>query len=78
MAKTLVSHLPELSVPASENVTTVNGSLLTTMEKTSMEFVIIDSRVFTCEVCMIEDLSFDVIPGGDFLQRFCFKVDFEN
>ncbi|PFX16680.1 Retrovirus-related Pol polyprotein [Stylophora pistillata] len=75
--KHLCYAYPKLSVPASENVTTVNGSLLTTIGKTSMEFVI-DSRIFNFEVCVIEDLSFDIILGRDFLQRFCFKVDFEN
>ncbi|PFX22079.1 Transposon Ty3-I Gag-Pol polyprotein [Stylophora pistillata] len=68
---------PKLSVPSSENITTVNGCRLTTIGKTSMEFVI-DSRIFTFEVCVIEDLSFDVVLGRDFLQKFCFKVDFEN
>ncbi|PFX20894.1 Retrovirus-related Pol polyprotein from transposon 17.6 [Stylophora pistillata] len=68
---------PELGVPDSESVTTVNGSRLTTIEKTLMEFVI-DSRIFTFEACVIEDLSFDVILGRDFLQRFRFKVDSED
>ena len=27
---------------------------------------------------MIEDLTCDVILGRDFLQKFCFTVDFEN
>ncbi|PFX14137.1 Retrovirus-related Pol polyprotein [Stylophora pistillata] len=68
---------PELGVPDSEKVTTVNSSRLTAVRKTSMEFVI-DSRIFTFEVCVIKDLSFDVILGRDFLRRFCFKVDFQN
>ncbi|PFX19095.1 Tetratricopeptide repeat protein 36 [Stylophora pistillata] len=67
----------KLGVPDSESGTTVNGSRLTTIGKTLMEFVI-DSRIFTFEVCVIEDLSFDDILGRDFLQRFCFKVDFGN
>ena len=64
-------------MPDSESVTTVNGSCLTTIGKTSMEFVI-DSCMFTFEVCVIEDFSYDIILGRDFLQRFCFIVDFEN
>ena len=27
---------------------------------------------------MIEDLTCDLILGRDFLQKFCFTVDFEN
>ncbi|XP_022785634.1 uncharacterized protein LOC111325979 [Stylophora pistillata] len=75
--KHLCHAYPELGVPDSESVTTVNGSRLTTVGKTLMEFVI-DSRIFTFEVCVIEDLSFDVILGRDFLKRFCFKVDFKD
>ncbi|PFX13076.1 hypothetical protein AWC38_SpisGene22872 [Stylophora pistillata] len=75
--KHLCHAYPELGVSDSESVTTVNGSRLTTIGKTLMEFVI-GSRIFTFEVCVIKDLSFDVILGRDFLQRFCFKVDFKD
>lgn len=60
----------------SESVTTVNGCHLTTIGKSSMEFVI-DSRVFPFEARLIEDLLSDVILGRDFRKQFCFKVDFE-
>lgn len=42
-----------------------------------MKFVI-DSGVFLFEAHMIEDLTYDMILGRDFLQKFGFKIDFEN
>ena len=42
-----------------------------------MKFVI-DSHEFPFEALVIENLSYDVILGRDFLKEFCFKVDFEN
>ena len=42
-----------------------------------MEFVI-DFHAFPFEAHVIEDLTCDVILGRDFLQKFCFAVDFEN
>ena len=42
-----------------------------------MKFVI-DSHEFPFEARVIENLSYDVILGRDFLKEFCFKVDFEN
>ena len=66
-----------LEGPDSESVTTINGSRLTILGKSPMRFVI-DSHEFPFEAHMIENLSYDVILGRDFLKEFCFKVDFEN
>ena len=68
---------PRLDRPDSESVTTVNGSCLTILRKSPMKFVI-DSHEFPFEARVIENLSYDVILGRDFLKEFCFKVDFEN
>jgi len=50
---------------------------LSTLGKTLFKFVI-DSQVFPSEAHVIEDLAYDVIIGRDFLQKFSFKIDFEN
>ena len=68
---------PRLDGPDSESVTTINGSCLTVLGKSPMKFVI-DSHEFPFEACVIENLSYHVILGRDFLTQFCFKVDFEN
>ena len=75
--KYLCHAYPRLDGPDSESVTTVNGSCLTILGKTPMKFVI-DSHEFPFEARVIENLSYDVILGRDFLKEFCFKVDFEN
>ena len=73
-----LSHAyPSLDKCSSECVTSVNGCQLTTIGKLLVKFVI-DFRAFPFEVHVIEDLTCDVILGGDFLQKFCFTVDFEN
>ena len=68
---------PRLDRPDSESATSVNGSCLTILRKSPMKFVI-DSHEFPFEARVIENLSYDVILGRDFLKEFCFKVDFEN
>ena len=75
--KYLCQAYPRLDGPDSESVTSVNGSCLTILGKSSMKFVI-DSHEFPFEARMIENLSYDVILGRDFLKEFCFKVDFED
>ena len=70
-------RVPRLDRPDSVSVTTVNGSCLTILGKSPMKFVI-DSHEFPFEARVIENLSYDVILGRDFLKEFCFKVDFEN
>ena len=75
--KYLCHAYPRLDRPDSESVTTVNGSCLTILRKSPMKFVI-DSDEFPFEARVIENLSYDVILGRDFLKEFCFKVDFEN
>ena len=75
--KYLCHAYPRLDRPDSESVTTVNGSCLTILGKSPMKFVI-DSHEFPFEARVIENLSYDVILGRDFLKEFCFKVDFEN
>ena len=75
--KYLCHAYPRLDGPDSESVTTVNGSCLTILGKSPMKFVI-DSHEFPFEARVIENLSYDVILGRDFLKEFCFKVDFEN
>ena len=75
--KYLCHAYPRLDRPDSASVTTVNGSRLTILGKSPMKFVI-DSHEFPFEARVIENLSYDVILGRDFLKEFCFKVDFEN
>ena len=75
--KYLCHAYPRLDGPDSESVTTVNFSCLTILGKSPMKFVI-DSHEFPFEARVIENLSYDVILGRDFLKEFCFKVDFEN
>ena len=75
--KYLCHAYPRLDGPDSECVTTVNGSSLTILGKSPMKFVI-DSHEFPFEARVIENLSYDVILGRDFLKEFSFKVDFEN
>ena len=73
-----LSHaFPSLDKCSSECVTSINGCQLTTVGKLLVEFVI-DFHAFPFEVHVIEDLTCDVILGRDFLQKFCFTVDFEN
>ena len=67
--KYLFNAYPRLDSPDSESVTIVNGSCLTILGK---------SREFPFEARVIENLSYDVILGRDFLEEFCLKVDFEN
>ena len=62
---------------SSECVTSVNWRQLTTIRKLLVEFVI-DFHAFPFEAHVIEDLTCDLILGRDFLQKFCFTVDFEN
>lgn len=38
----------------------------------------IGSKTFPFEAHVIEDLTFDVISGGDFFQNFCAKIDFDE
>ena len=71
--KYLCHAYPRLDGPDSESVTTVNGSCLTILGKTPIKFVI-DSHEFPFEARVIENLSYDVILGRDFLKEFCFKV----
>ena len=75
--KYLCHAYPRLDGPVSESVTTVNGSCLTILGKSLMKFVI-DSHEVPFEARVIENLSYEVILGRDFLKEFCFKVDFEN
>ena len=58
-------------------MTSVNGCQLTTIGKLLVEFVT-DFHAFPFEAHVIEDLTCDVILGRNFLQKFCFTVDFEN
>ena len=75
---TYLSHAyPILDRPSPEGVTSVNGCRLATLGKSSMKFVI-DSQVLPFEAHVIQDLAYDVILGRDFLQKFSFKIDFEN
>ena len=75
--KYLCHPYPRLDRPDSESVTTVNGSCLTILGKSPIKFVI-DSHEFPFEARVIENLSYDVILGRDFLKEFCFQVNFEN
>ena len=73
-----LSHAcPSLDKCSSKCVTSVNECQLTTIGKLLVEFVI-DFHAFPFEAHVIEDLTCDVILGRDFLQKFCFTVDFEN
>ena len=68
---------PSLDKCSSECVTSVNWCQLTTIGKLLVEFVI-GFHAFPFKAHVIEDLTCDVILGRDFLQKFCFTVDFEN
>ena len=67
----------KLDDSASEAVTSVDGRRLFTLGKVSVEFVI-NSHSFPFEAHVIENLAYDVILGRDFLQKFGFKVNFDN
>ena len=60
-----------------EDITSVNGNRLNALGKTSIQFVI-QSEVFLFVTYVIKDLSYDVILGRDFLQKYSSKIDFQK
>ena len=68
---------PSLDDSDLENITSVNGGVLETLEKTMMHFVI-QSEVFPFEAYVIKKLTYDVILGRDFIQKFSSKINFEK
>jgi len=66
-----------LSKANSENVTFVNGCSLNILGKTFLQFII-GTEAFHFEAHVIEDLTYDVVIGRDFLQYFRSRIDFEN
>ena len=68
---------PSLDDSDLENIASVNGGVLKTLEKTMMHFVI-QSEVFPFEAYVIEKLTYDVILGRDFIKKFSSKINFEK
>ena len=60
-----------------ETITSANGDILNTLGKTVMQFVI-QSEIFPFEAYVIGNLTYDVILGRDFLQKFGSKIDFKK
>ena len=58
-------------------VTSVDGFPLKILGKALMKFDI-QSEVFPCEAHVIEGLTYDVILGRDFLQKYSSKIDFDK
>ena len=65
---------PSLGDSGLENIT---SDILNTLGKTVMQFVI-QSEIFPFEAYVIGNLTYDVILGRDFLQKFGSKIDFEK
>ena len=55
-------------------VTSVDRFPLKILGKALMKFHV-QSEVFPCEAHVIEGLTYDVILGGDFLQKYSSKID---
>jgi len=68
---------PDLDNTSVEDITSVNGNRLSALGKTSIQFVI-QSKVFPFVTYVIKDLSYDVILGRDFLQKYSSKIDFQK
>ena len=68
------SH-PNLDASIPGKVTSVSGRSLVTLGKLMFSFVI-DSEIFPFEAHVIQDLTFDVIIGRDFLRKFSSRIDF--
>ena len=58
-------------------VTSVDGFPLKFLGKALMKFDV-QSEVFPCEAHVIEGLTYDVILGRDFLQKYSSKIDFDK
>ena len=58
-------------------VTSVDGFPLKILGKALMKFDV-QSEVFPCEAHVIEGLTYDVILGRDFLQKYSSKIDFDK
>lgn len=75
--KYLRQAYPSLDSSDSGNITSVNGNLLDSLGKTTMRFEI-QSEEFPFEAHVIENLTYDIILGRDFLQAFNSKIDFDS
>ena len=75
--KYLRQAYPSLDNYGSGGISSVNGNLLNSLGKTTMRFII-QSELFPFEAHVIEDLTYDVILGRDFLQTFNSKFDFDT
>ena len=75
--KYLRQAYPSLDNYDSGGISSVNGNLLNSLGKTTMRFII-QSELFPFEAHVIEDLTYDVILGRDFLQTFNSKFDFDT
>ena len=53
----------------------VSGSPLNVLGKVWLNFVI-KSDIFPFEAYAIKDLTHDVVLGRDFLQKYCWRIDF--
>ena len=75
--KYLRQAYPNLDNSDSGGISSVNGNLLNCLGRTTMRFEI-QSEVFPFEAHVIENLTYDVILGRDFVQTFNSKIDFDN
>ena len=55
----------------------MSGRSLVTLGKSLFPFIV-NSKVFPCEARVIQDFTFDVIIGRDFLRKYGSKIDFAN
>ena len=75
--KYLRQAYPSLDSSDSGSITSVNGDRLDSLGKTTMRFEI-QSEEFPFEAHVIENLTYDIILGRDFLQTFYSKIDFDS
>ncbi len=75
--KCLSQVCPDLNTSSVQDITSVNGNRLNILGTITMKFVI-ESEIFPFETYVIKDLSYDVILGRNFLQKYSSKIDFEK
>ena len=66
-----------LGPPNHDSITTVDGCFLKVIGRVMLPFAI-DSKIFSFEVHVIQDLTSDVILGRNFFEKFCVRIDFDE
>ena len=66
-----------LGPPNHDSITTVDGCLLKVIGRVMLPFAI-GSKLFPFEAYVIQDLTFDVILGRNFFEKFSAKIDFDE